>query len=112
MSVPSIFPSRLRTTNTREYLTLDNNNQITNHSLHNTSICANLSIPVQAKYFFFEIIVQNVEKGSISVGLIPEFQFSCDDSLGKKYGYGLRSDGHLFSEMNSRGIDWSFCIMG
>lgn len=50
-----------------------------------------------------------MEKGSLSIGLIPETQFKTDVVVGKRHGYGLRSDGKLFSPMNSVGVEWSFC---
>lgn len=102
------FPTRLRSTNIQHFLTLVGN-EVTNHSLHSASIEANIPIPLEAKYYFYEIIIRNTEKGSICLGLIPEYQFTTEGLLGKKHGYGLRSDGRLFSHMNPSGIDWSFC---
>jgi hypothetical protein len=104
------FPSQLRTTNIPNFLTIDNKcNEVTNHSSHTASICADVSIPLQAKYFFFEIVIKKIDKGFVSVGLIPGYQFKSGTPLGKKHGYGLRSDGRLFSHMNPGGVEWSFC---
>ena len=108
-TMSAIFPTKLRTTNIPNYLTVGiPHNKITNHSLHSASICANVVIPLQAQYFYFEIVMENVEKGSVSIGLIPEYQFVTEALLGKKHGYGLRRDGQLFSPINPSGIEWSF----
>lgn len=112
-SLTSKFPTKLRTTNCQYFLTVGNKNEVTNRSLHSASICANLPIPHYVTYFYYEVTVKNVEKGSISLGLIPEHQFQSESPVGKKHGYGLRSDGRLFSQTspNSNGVDWSFCSL-
>ena len=101
------FPSKLCSTNIQPFLVV-RGNEVTNRSLHSASITANVPIPIEAKCYYYEITARNVEKGSICFGLIPEHQFLTEALLGKKHGYGLRSDGRLFSHLNPSGIDWSF----